>query len=418
MFKLVTFLALIGCSLHAASALPSVNQLPANTNLPSALVFLNGKTAATPQEWRDQRRPELKELFQHYMYGKLAPAPDKVSAKIERLDTGYFGGKATKKEVLLSFGPEGTPPIHLLLVIPNASKQPAPVVLGLNFCGNYSVVNDPTMPVPTNWMSSFCKGCVNGKAAEAGRGSDAQSWVLEQSIDRGYAIATFYNGDVFPDKPDYKDGIFPVYHKSTDVKRDADEWGAIAAWAWGLHRAVDYLVTDPGIDAKRIAVFGHSRNGKTALVAGAYDERIALVLCHQAGCGGSAPSRGKIGESVQRINTVFPHWFCETFHEFNNQPEKLPFDQHCLVALCAPRPVLLSNATEDTWANPEGQFEMLKAADPVYRLLNAKGLETTQRPDVGVLLDGPLGYFIRPGKHSTTAEDWKAFLNFADKNLK
>jgi hypothetical protein len=417
MLKLVSICALAACALHAESPFPAVDRLPVNVDLPSPLILMSGKSVASAAEWRDQRRPELKNLFQHYMYGTLPPAPEKVTATIERMDPHYFGGKATKKELLLSFGPEGTPPIHLLLVIPNLPKQPSPVVLGLNFCGNYSVVNDPSMPVPTNWMTASCKGCVNGKASEAGRGTDAQSWVIEQSIDRGYAIATFYNGDVFPDKPDYSGGIFPFYHKAGQEKREAHEWGAIAAWAWGLQRAVDYLVTDPAIDAGRIAVFGHSRNGKTALVAGAFDERISLVLSHQAGCGGTAPSRGKIGESVKRINTSFPHWFCETFHEFNDQPEKLPFDQHSLIALCAPRPVLLSNATEDTWANPEGQFEMLKAADPVYRLLQAKGLGADQRPADGVLLDSPLGYFIRPGKHSTTAQDWKAFLDFADRML-
>jgi hypothetical protein len=197
----------------------------------------------------------------------------------------------------------------------------------------------------------------------------------------------------------------------------AYDWGAIAAWAWGLQRAVDYLVTDAVLDAERIAVVGHSRNGKAAMVAGAFDERIALVIPLQAGCGGTSPSRGKIGESVKQINDRFPHWFNAEFKKFNEQPERLPFDQHCLIALCAPRPVLLSNAVEDTWANPAGQFEMLLAADPVYRLLGAGGLGAQQIPETGKLLDSTLGYYIRPGKHSMTGEDWKVFLDFADKQF-
>jgi hypothetical protein len=181
---------------------------------------------------------------------------------------------------------------------------------------------------------------------------------------------------------------------------------------------VDYLVTDPDVDGRRIAAVGHSRNGKTALLAAAFDERIALAIPHQAGCGGTAPSRGKIGESVQQINEGFPHWFNGEFKEFNEAPERLPFDQNALVALCAPRAVLFSNAEEDQWANPAGQFEVLRAADPVYRFLGAEGLGAERVPELGKLLDSRLGYFIRKGKHAMTAEDWGVFLDFADKNLR
>jgi dienelactone hydrolase len=181
---------------------------------------------------------------------------------------------------------------------------------------------------------------------------------------------------------------------------------------------MDYLVTDQRIDGKRIAAVGHSRNGKTALLAAAFDERIALAIPHQAGCGGSAPSRGKVGESVQRINTSFPHWFNARFKQFNTQPERLPFDQHCLLALVAPRPVLFSNAQEDQWANPSGQFDILKAAEPVYRLLNAGGLDAATLPANGVLIRSQLGYYIRPGKHSMHTEDWAVFLDFTDAHFK
>ena len=168
-----------------------------------------------------------------------------------------------------------------------------------------------------------------------------------------------------------------------------DDAGTIALWAWGFHRVVDYLTTDgkDRVDPKRIAVVGHSRNGKTALLAGAFDERIALVIPLQAGCGGTAPSRtaDTRAESVKRINTSFPHWFCDNFQLFNDQTERLPFDQHCLIALCAPRPVLLPNAEEDLWANPSGQFELLRAASPVYQLLGAEGLPADAKPEMNKL---------------------------------
>ena len=154
------------------------------------------------------------------------------------------------------------------------------------------------------------------------------------------------------------------------------------------------------------------------MLAGAFDERIALMIPLQAGCGGTAPSRGKVGESVKQINDQFPHWFTGAFKEFNDQPDKLPFDQNCLVALAAPRPVLFANAVKDQWANPAGQFEVLKAAEPAYRFLGVDGLDAETMPEPGKLIASTLGYYIRPGVHSMTTGDWKIFLDYADKNLK
>jgi hypothetical protein len=247
-------------------------------------------------------------------------------------------------------------------------------------------------------------------ATAAGRGGCSDTWPIDRIIGRGYAVATFYNGDIEPDDPSLRDGI--RYHLLPEGRTDPGphEWGTVAAWAWGVSRAVDYLVTDKDIDAGRIAVVGHSRNGKAAIVAAAFDERISLAIPHQAGCGGTSPDRGTVGESVKQINERFPHWFCGTFHAFNDCPDRLPFDQHCMISLIAPRPVLLSNAAEDTWANPDGQFDMLEAADPVYRLLGVDGMESSDMPKVGTLMNSRLGYFIRPGKHSMTPEDWNAFM--------
>ncbi|HRZ99757.1 MAG TPA: acetylxylan esterase [Candidatus Paceibacterota bacterium] len=411
----MVFLMSTAVSLRSAVVFPPSSELPDRPELPDLLVAFDGKRIRTPDQWREKRRPELKALFQHYMYGWLPPAPLRLTYTLERMDRNCLGGKATQKEIIIRFDPPGTPAIHLLLVVPNRRPGPAPVVLGLNFCGNHTVLNDPSIALPNGWVPSWCKGCTNNQASESGRGQALDDWSIERSIDRGYAIATFYNGDVDPDRPDFTDGVHPFYAQPGQP-RGSQDWGCLAAWAWGLHRAVDYLVTDEDIQPRRIAVFGHSRNGKTALLAGAMDERIGLILSHQAGCGGTAPSRGKIGESVRQINDRFPHWFNDEFKKFNDQTSRLPFDQHGLIALCAPRPVLLSNATEDTWANPAGQFEMLQAANPVYRLLKVEGLRTQQMPETGRLVDSRLGYFIRPGKHSTTPEDWKAFLDFADRH--
>ncbi|HUR44836.1 MAG TPA: hypothetical protein VMZ27_03090 [Candidatus Saccharimonadales bacterium] len=398
----------------SASKSPEPAELPAQKDLPDPLTLQNGQPVKTQKDWVKKRRPELLELFQHYMYGRMPPAPRKIQAKIERVEKDFFGGKATKKEITITYGPTNLPPIHLLLVVPSLRIGPVPAFLGLNFCGNHTLVSNSDIAMPSGWMPKSCPGCSNNVATESGRGMQTEVWALEQSIDRGYAVAVFYNGDIEPDRPDAAEGVRAQYKK---MGQDYD-WGAIAAWAWGLSRAMDYLVTDKDIDPKRVAVTGHSRNGKAALVAAAFDERFALAIPLQAGCGGTAPSRGKIGESVKAINDHFPHWFNAEFKKFNDQPERLPFDQHLLVALCAPRPVLFPNAEQDTWANWEGQFEMLKAAGKVYRLMGVDGLKGDKIPESEKLLESRLGYYIRPGKHSMTTGDWKVFLDYSDKYLK
>ena len=400
----------------AAETFPPVADLPVRKELPDPLVMLDGSRVASAQQWRQRRRPELLKLFQHYMYGYFPAEETKVTARVDLEDKNYFGGKATKRQVTLTLGDDARPKIHLLVVVPNGRSGPAPVFLGINFCGNFAVLDDKEIPLTDAWVYDSCAGQKDNRATEASRGSQTDMWAVEQTIDRGYAVALFHTADIDPDKPDFSDGVHPHFAQS-GARRGDHDWGTIAAWAWGMQRAVDYLVTDKDLDARRIAAVGHSRNGKTSLVAAAFDERIALAIPHQAGCGGTAPSRGTVGESVTRINTSFPHWFCDEFKKFNDQPEKIPFDQHCLVALVAPRPVLLSNAIEDQWANPTGQFEVLQAARPAYKLFDADDLGDAEMPPLGKLIDGKLGYYIRAGKHSMTREDWKVFCDFADKHF-
>jgi hypothetical protein len=395
---------------------PEVSALPSRPEMPDPLVMLDGSRVTSPEQWTGKRRPELKALFQHYMYGSM-PTAVPIGWKVEREDPHYFGDKATKKEVTIAFGGKQVTKINLLLVVPHRRIGPAAAFLGLNFNGNHTALADPTIPLPTVWMPPSAPGVKDNKATEEGRGKNTDVWSIEKVIDRGYALATFYCGDIAPDHPSFADGVFPQYAKGDPANRGSDEWGAVAAWAWGLSRALDYLVQDGDIDKNRIAVVGHSRLGKAALLAGAFDERFALTIGHQAGCGGSAPSRGKIGEQVKQINDRFPHWFDGEFKKFNDQVDRLPFDQNCLMALVAPRPLLLTNGTLDTWANPEGQFEVLKAADGAYKLLGVKGLGGESMPPPGTIVGDRLGYHIRLGKHAMTPEDWDTFLIFADGHL-
>ncbi len=402
-----------------AEDFPDLGKLPAIKELPDPLVMLDGTRITTRDEWNAKRKPQLKALFQHYMYGYL-PAPPPIMASVRSVDPKCFGGKATLKQVKIAFGPPECPSIELLLVTPNrrSDDRPPAVFLGLNFTGNHTVLADPQIALAAGWLSAG-PGVENERATEAGRGLAADKWEIEHTIDRGYAVATFYYGDVMPDKPDFSQGVHPFFGKSSPGERGAIDWGAIATWAWGLHRAVDYLASDKDVDAGRIIVFGHSRNGKAALLAAAFDERVAAVIPHQAGCGGTAPSRrhNPKGESVTAINDRFPHWFDKTFPKFNGQEEKLPFDQHCLVALCFPRPVLLSNGQQDQWADPAGQLDVLRGANRVYRQFGVEGIGDDETAEDGKLIGKNLCYYIRQGPHTVDKAYWDVFMDFADKHV-
>jgi hypothetical protein len=415
--KAIAFLLMTASAL--AVDFPDPAQLPVQNELPDALTLLDGRRVTTAEQWKNERAPELKALFQHYEYGML-PAPAKVVATLDREDKAALGGIATLREITLALDRPAVAKIHLLLVTPNGRQRPAAVFLGLNFHGNQALVADPLVRLPEGLKPK------SGETLEQSRGTEIDTWALDQSIARGYAVATFWNGDVVPDDPVAAEAKLAELRPAGHADRQPGDCATIAAWAWCLQRAVDYLVTVPELDARRIALVGHSRNGKTAMLAGAFDERVALVVPSQAGCGGTAPCRvskelsepqangRSIVETIQRINTSFPHWFCGNFKAFNQEPARLPFDQNCLIALCAPRPVLLSCATEDRWANPPGQFAMLRAADPAYRLLSGQGIDATEMPEEGKLISTRLGYYIRPGKHSMTRGDWKAWLDYAD----
>jgi dienelactone hydrolase len=379
--------------------------------------MFDGTKITSRQDWETKRRPELKELFEHYMYGRYPAKPEKVTGKVLFEDAKAFGGKGTLREVEITFGPPEWPKIYLLMAVPHG-KTPAACYVGPNFQGNHCLVADERVRITPDWCYPNTPGVKNNKASAEGRGKVLTVWPFEQILDRGYAVATFYAGDVQPDRPGVQEGM----RATLPMKGEApiDQTATVMWWAWGVHRAVDYLVTSPDVDAKRLAVVGHSRLGKTALLAGALDDRLAVVIPHQSGCGGAGPSRSHNpkAESVKRINTSFPHWFSTSFKAFNDDTSKLPFDQNCLVALCAPRPVLLTNAQEDQWANPGGQFEVLQAAVPSYQLYDLeKPLVAEKMPDIGKLADNRLGYFIRAGAHSMTPEDWKIFLDFGDSRL-
>jgi len=399
----------------AIDIFPEPAALPAKPELPDPLVMFDGSRITTRDDWEAKRKPELRALVQHYEYGRIPAAPGKLEFRPLAESREIFGGKATLREIAVRWDDRGE--MALLVIVPTKRAKPVACFVGLNFNGNHALVNDEAVRIPPA-----------ARSQEMPRGKELETWAVEQSIDRGYAVASFFNGDVIPDDKATAPEWLKAFAPPGISPEAANAPATIACWAWGFMRAVDYLAQQPEIDPKRIAVVGHSRNGKTALLAAAMDERIALSIPSQAGCGGTSPARvapelAKVtgrprAETPVDITKGFPHWFCGNFKALAATPEKLPFDQHALIALCAPRPVLLSNAEEDIWANPEGQFEMLRAADPVYRLVAKEGCDATARPPSGQLLASRLGYFIRPGKHSMTTADWAVWLDYADRWLK
>lgn len=416
--RMLFALAVCGLLANSASAQPKgfnydESKVP-DYSLPDPLITEEGKQVRSVEQWKTKRRPELLGLFKEHVYGAMPPAMEIAKVDKQGLDENAIGGMGIRKEVALSFRQEGSgPKINVLMLLPKNAQGPVPVFMGYNFNGNHTVHSDPGIRLSHVWDRR--PGSQSKQAEESTRGKSASRWQVEKILSRGYGLVTVYYGDVDPDFYDgFKNGVHVLYPEYQDRE---DNWTAIGGWAWGLHRVLDYLETENRIDAKRVAVIGHSRLGKTSLWTGATDPRFALVISNDSGCGGAALARRRFGETVARINTSFPHWFCKTHKKYNDNEAKLPVDQHELIALMAPRPVYVASAQDDKWADPKGEFLSCVGADPVYKLFGLEGLPTDSWPKVDHPVSGTVGYHVRTGKHDVTAFDWEQYLGFADKHL-
>lgn len=387
--------------------------------LPDPLVMTDATPVRDAQAWEKHRRPEVLELFRTHVYGRSPESPRELRFEVTEVEPAALGGLATRKQVTIDLTDQPDGPVgHLLIYLPNQADEPVPAFVGLNFYGNQAVHPDPGIRISSSWaLPREQHGIIDGRPAEASRGTRQSYWQVEKIIRRGYALVMMHCGDMEPDHAaGWRDGVRGALQDEIDPT-EPDAWGAIGAWAYGLSRALDYLENDAAIDASRVAVMGHSRLGKTALWAGAQDERFALVISNESGCGGAALSRRRFGETVGRINEAFPHWFCGNFKRYSDREEDLPVDQHELIALMAPRPVYVASAEDDRWADPRGEFLAAKQAGPVYALYGKDGIDVDEMPAPEHPVGDVVGYHIRPGAHAVTEYDWEQYLRFADRHL-
>lgn len=386
--------------------------------VPDALTTFEGKEINTISEWENNRRPELYHFFETNIYGKVPGGLDDISFEVVEEDENALNGKAKRKQVKVTlYKNDKSLDFNILIYLPD-NEGPSPIFLGYNFYGNHTVTDDDNVIVSKAWaMDNEEFGITGHQLTEASRGVRTHRWAVEKIIDSGFGLATIYNGEIDPDKNDFSDGLHRLFYKEGQERPEPNEWGSIAAWAFGLGRAMDYFETDRDIDESRIIVFGHSRLAKAALWAGATDTRFAGVISNDSGCGGAALSKRKFGETVGRINESFPYWFCDNFKAYGNNEEALPVDQHQLLALIAPRPLYVASAEEDEWADPKGEFLSSYYASPVYALYGKEGVTSNEMPNVNSPVQHTVAYHIRTGKHDVTDYDWEQYIKWADKFL-
>ena len=399
----------------AAQPIYDESKVPAY-ELPDLLTSDGGQSIEDQSDWMDIRRPEILQKFNDFVYG--AYPLNIVQTVVARVDvaTEALDGMAIRKQITIHFVHEGdTADMSVLVYLPKADPNPTPIFLGLNFYGNHTVHVDSGIDITNHYVrNNNDLQIFNNRATERSRGLRAHRWPVELILERGYGLATIYYGDLDPDYDDnFENGIHGIL--GDQRRRHELAFSGISAWAAGLSVAMDYFETDHDIDHDRVSLLGHSRLGKAALWAGAMDQRFAIVISNNSGCGGAALSRRKYGETVRQINERFPHWFCKRFHNFNDKENELPVDQHMLLALLAPRPVYVASAEDDRWADPTGEYQSLVHAGPAYRLFGFDVIQNNDLPTTNVRRwSGQMGYHIRSGPHDITEWDWEQYLDFAD----
>src|SRR5215469_7673193 len=386
--------------------------------LPDPLVLNNGKPVHDAKTWIKLRRPEIVAMFETEQYGKAPGRPKDESFDVFDKGTPALNGKALRKQVMIYLDKEKTgPSIQLLMYLPAKATKPVPMFFSINFGAVQNAVEDPGIKPETVWNPK-----TNTRTPPStGRGFGRLN--VEAMLDSGLGVATFYYGAVDPDYLEgFPNGIRARYAgpNGTEANRAPDAWGSISAWAWGMSRVEDYFEADKSVDSKRVAIHGISRLGKTAMWAGAHDERFAAVIASCSGEGGAALSRRDYGETIAHLTAPsrYPYQFAANYAKWAGFPDKAPMDANLLVALIAPRPLLLQTGNADFWSDPKGEFLAEVGAGSVYRLLGKQDLGTDVWPDatIPIFRDG-LNYYMHDGGHGMVPTDWDIYVQFLKQNL-
>ena len=368
---------------------------PKPENVPELMTTFNGEKVSSMEQWEKARAPELFDTFASEEYGRWPKAGTfSVSFESDEPDRLMMGGKAIRKRIRITCaGDNGAKSFVATAFIP-VCKKPVPAFLLICNRDPYENI-DPT------------------------RSKKSGFWPAEEIVDRGYAAVAFWNGDIAPDmNTGNREGIFACFDQKKSRYR-FDRWGTLAAWAWGASRVMDWIETEPLINSKRVAVVGHSRGGKTALVAGVYDKRFAMACSNDSGCSGAKLNHIDLpkSESVAIIVRSFQYWFAPNYMFLVNREKEWKVDQHQFIALMAPRLVCIGSATEDAWAGQEGEYYAGLLASPAWELYGRKGLVANGFPPPDKpLQEGCVSYHLRTGKHNLTPYDWKCYMDFADRH--
>ncbi|MES2177555.1 MAG: acetylxylan esterase [Gemmatimonadota bacterium] len=382
--------------------------------LPDPLVLANGKPVRDAKTWFAERRPEIVRLFEEIQFGRAPGRPADLWFRTNEKSAPALGGKATRRQVTVFFTKDTAgPKVDLLLYLPANARGPVPLLLNVSFSPNASTIDDAGITPGQMWSR-------DGKRVPAPPMRPGGGLKPLPFLEQGIGVATVYYGDIDPDMiGGLPNGVRATYLAPGQTAPKPDEWGTIAAWSWGLSRVMDYLETDAGVDAKRVALLGISRIGKTVLWTGARDTRFALVIASCSGESGAALSRRNYGETVAHMThpTRYAYQFAGIYGTFGEKVAALPMDGHMLVSLIAPRPVLLQTGDTDFWSDPKGEFLAAVAAEPVFKLLGVKGLETDKMPAAGEPILNTLGYYMHSGGHGTVPSDFPIFLQFMQKHF-
>ena len=358
----------------------SIQDIINERKIPELMKLSTGRKIKTAADI-EKRREELKKIMQVEEYGMIPPKPDHLEVTLGEDYANFCAGQAARRKLTFTVTVgEKKFSWPVVASIPK-NKTNIPAFVHINFRPDV-----PDMYQPT-----------------------------EEIIDNGFAVFSFDYRDVTSDNNDFKNGIAPIF---TNRRRN-DAPGKIAMWAWSAMRVMDYIETLPEIDKENVAVIGHSRLGKTALVAGGYDERFKYIISNDSGCSGAAITRGKQGEGPATITNVFPFWFCPKYNKNAAKFDEGKFDQHFLMALSYPRHLMVGSAKEDLWADPESEFLGAEMASEFWRLGGMRGLvHNGEIPQAKCVLDeGEVFYQVRTGTHYLGREDWQEYMAYIKKNI-